>query len=319
MYEAMENIRGKVFKNIEESLIDEVMTTPKPGLVDAKDNGAHTDMDKNTFVRSARAIAPYITEMFLCGYHWRKEPESLFPAIQNIGVEAEKAMFQATQGVNTHKGAIFTMGILAAASGYDLAMNCEIFRKREQHVFSILSIAEKMMKVPMNNIFESMKGKAPKTHGEKLFAKYGEKGIRGEAEQGFPIIKDVAFPALQSYMEQYQDSMCTGNLEQDEIQNKININVLLQIMADLSDTCVLSRSDYHGLAWMQKKAKMIYELGGSFTKEGMEAIKQWNEECIRVNISPGGAADILAVTLFLWRITEDEFLKIILDNKKNRE
>ena len=319
MYEAMENIRNKIFINIEESLIDEVITTPKPGLVDEKDNGAHTDMDKNTFVRSARAIAPYIAEMFLCGYHWRKEPEGLFPAIKNIGMEAEKAMFQVTQGVNTHKGAIFTMGIIAAASGYDLSVNCETFRKKEQHVFSILSISEKMMKEPMKDIFESMKDKVPKTHGEKLFAKYGEKGIRGEAEHGFPIIKDVAFPALQSHMERYHDLMYIKNLKKDEIQNKININVLLQIMANLSDTCVLSRSNYNGLAWVQKKAKMIYELGGAFTKEGIEAIKQWNEECIYANISPGGAADILAVTLLLWRITENEFLELILADKKNKE
>lgn len=100
------------------ALMAEVGATPKPGLVDRHDSGAHTDMDYDTFAASTTAIVPYLARMFEAGYTWEsKDFNALFESIRPIGIEAEKAMFAATDGVNTHKGMIFSMGTIAAAAG----------------------------------------------------------------------------------------------------------------------------------------------------------------------------------------------------------
>ena len=102
----------------QEALLEEVYTTPKPGLVDCHDTGAHTDMDCQTFEKSAAAIAPYIAAMYELGGRWMDAPQGLFCALRPLGLQAEQAMLAATDGVNTHKGAIFTFAILAAAAGH---------------------------------------------------------------------------------------------------------------------------------------------------------------------------------------------------------
>mgnify|MGYP000647695708 CR=1 FL=1 len=94
--------------------MEEVYTTPKPGLVDREDTGAHTDMDCQTFQKSTEAIAEDLAAMFEAGYSWEADPETLFPLLRERGKKTEEKMFAATGGVNTHKGIIFTIGILAA-------------------------------------------------------------------------------------------------------------------------------------------------------------------------------------------------------------
>ena len=121
-----EKLFAKIEFCIRNALLKEVGTTPKPGLVDLHDTGAHKDMDYDTFVKSTYAIKPYILRMAVEGFHWNHELKNLFPHIREIGKQAEKAMFQATDGVNTHKGIIFTMGILATAAGYELKTNGHI-------------------------------------------------------------------------------------------------------------------------------------------------------------------------------------------------
>lgn len=274
----------KIKKCIEKALLDEVMTTPKPGLVDLKDSGAHKDMDFYIFEKSTYAISPYLASMFYEGHIWRESLEQLFPTIRKIGAEAETAMFRATNGVNTHKGIIFTMGILSASAGY-LYQN-----QKHLRVEDILEIAKKMTRQKMKEEFEKMRQREPVTHGEILFHKYGEKGIRGQAEEGFPIIHEIAYPMLKQQREKHY-SPSTANL-----------NVLLSIMCKLTDTNILTRSDYKGLLWVQQEAERILKMGGASTQKGYQALIQMNQECILRNISPGGAADILAATLFLEQI-----------------
>ena len=96
-------------------LLEEVRTTPKPGLVDLHDSGAHRDMCYQTFVDSTHAIVPYLAEMAEAGWRHDGDLKGVFPAIRPVGVKAEQAMFAATGGVNTHKGMIFSLGIIAPA------------------------------------------------------------------------------------------------------------------------------------------------------------------------------------------------------------
>ena len=103
---------------IKSTILGEVYTTPKPGLVDRHDNGAHHDMNVYTFERSADAITPIWQKMFLKDISGKGISRTFFPRIRRTGVLAEKAMFRATGQVNTHKGLIFTMGILSACAGH---------------------------------------------------------------------------------------------------------------------------------------------------------------------------------------------------------
>lgn len=264
------------------ALMGEVYTTPKPGLVDRADTGAHSDMDVQTFERSSEAITPYLSRMFYCGTGWLGSPEGLFGEIRKIGIQAEKAMFEATDGVNTHKGLIFTMGILCAAAG-----NCY----QKKHCFDtdrILELAAEMTEKPLEEEFKKMETHAPQTHGELLYRKYGEKGIRGEAQKGFPILKNVALPTLRS----------TRILGLDA--NRSNITVLLAVMSKLNDTNVWSRGSREEMEWLKKQAEKILAQGGALLGSGIEKVEELNELCIQKNLSPGGAADILAAGLFLY-------------------
>ncbi|MDO4556339.1 MAG: triphosphoribosyl-dephospho-CoA synthase, partial [Lachnospiraceae bacterium] len=118
---------AKVIGNLaEKAMLDEVFTTPKPGLVDCYSNGAHLDMDLSLFCKSAKAITPHMTQMALLGADSVNLNTNLFQKIRKIGIEAEKAMFHATNGVNTHKGMIFSMGVFSTVAGYCFRHNYQL-------------------------------------------------------------------------------------------------------------------------------------------------------------------------------------------------
>ena len=285
-----EKLFAKIEFCIRNALLKEVGTTTKPGLVDLHDTGAHKDMDYDTFVKSTYAIKPYIFRMAVEGFHWNHELKNLFPHIREIGKQAEKAMFQATDGVNTHKGIIFTMGILATAAGYELKTNGHI------DVIKVLDTAKEMVEDDMNRELEEMVYKDPETHGEEIYFQYGVKGIREEARSGFPVIRNTAYLKMRKYR------ICGYP------QNLSNIEVLLHIMKQLTDTNVLSRGNMEELWWVQNTAQSIINRGGAFSEAGKRAIARMNRDCILKNISPGGAADMLAATIFLCQM-EEEFTK----------
>ncbi len=278
------------------ALVEEVLTTPKPGLVDLHDRGAHRDMDWKLFVKSADAISPYLGKMCVIGYNWELSLPHLFKSIRAIGTQAECAMLKQTGGVNTHKGAIFTMGILMAAVGYSLRKNGKV------DTACIFRYAKEMTAEAVEQDFAEMKERQKRlvrtkeagrqTAGEYLYLNMGIEGIRGEAREGFPIIRKVAYPLMKQY------------IAEGMAQNERNINVLLAVMEELTDTNILSRSGYdlRVLEQVKRTAGEIRKLGGASTETGMEALRSWNLSCIHENLSPGGAADILSATVFLIRV-----------------
>lgn len=264
------------------ALLGEVYTTPKPGLVDCHDTGAHRDMDVHTFERSTEAITPYIARMFYRGYNWSGSEKELFARIRKIGLQAEQAMYESTDGINTHKGLIFTMGILAAAAGNYY---------QQEHSFDTEKILKKVSTMTTDLLeeeFQRMAEREPVTHGEILFREYGEKGIRGEAQKGFPIIEKIALPVLRSTRRMGMDT------------NRSNIQVLLSIMAELNDTNVWSRGSYQEMQWLKEQAAEICSQGGVFFETGIRKVEKLNRLCIEKKLSPGGAADLLAASLFLY-------------------
>lgn len=262
------------------------MTTPKPGLVDQNDTGAHCDMDIQTFIISIGAIAGYLIEMADTGLGWEEPAGLLFPELRKIGVQAEQAMLQATRGVNTHKGAIFSMGLAAAAAG--------LYFRRFGFVDAgeMLLLCREICGSWLQQDFARIKRCAPRTHGEFLYVRYGERGIRGEAQEGFPVIREVTLPKMKEWT-------ALGYA-----RNEINIQVLLHLLSAVNDTNILARSDYETLAWVKRQAVAALSKGGAFTEEGVESVRRMNAAFIKRNISPGGCADLLALTMFADRMEQ---------------
>lgn len=304
---------------VRNALLGEVYATPKPGLVDRRDTGAHRDMNYETFLASTEAITPYMVRMFAEGMDATAAghtPEEVFQAIRGIGLEAEQAMYAATDGVNTHKGMIFTMGIVLAAAGILYA------RDGYGTVDAILDMARQMTARSMAEDFRKMLAHPPKTHGERLFRTYGERGIRGQAMEGFPILRDTAVPWLQRFQNICTDAELqrdiaaqatlrrgllqdTGSMHAEHFENAVHVSTLIAIMSVLNDTNVFIRSSYEDMCWLQAESSTILGMGAMFTEEGVRAIEALNMACIEKNISPGGAADILAVAILLLKLTED--------------
>ena len=267
----------------QEALLEEVYTTPKPGLVDCHDTGAHTDMDCQTFEKSAAAIAPYIAVMYELGGRWRDAPQGLFCALRPLGLQAEQAMLAATDGVNTHKGAIFTFAILAAAAGHCAVQDVRLTPQL------IGAYAAKMTQEPLEREFAAIHGRMPKTHGEVLYCKYGIKGVRGQAQQGFPVITNLLCSLLQELRRQGCDPQ------------RVNLQLLLE------NTCILSRGTSDDLAWIQRQAAALLAQGGAFAPDAAQKLLALNTSCVQRNISPGGSADFLAAALFLEKLIRREY------------
>lgn len=259
------------------ALMQEVNTTPKPGLVDRNNRGAHPDMDMRHFFASANALRPFFCRFAEAGYLDRDlAPRDTFGKLRQIGKEAEKAMFAATGGVNTHKGAIFSLGLLCAAAG---RLGPENWQAEQ-----ILSEAAAMAQGVVVTDFAGITAANAKTAGERLYAQHGITGIRGQAEAGFPAIKNLGLPKLKE------------GLQKGLSLNDAGATTLLHLLTVTEDTNLINRSDLQTLHDVQTQMTTLLQDAPFPTREQIEALdKQFMEK----NLSPGGAADLLAATFFL--------------------
>ena len=266
-----------------QSLLYEVSATPKPGLVDRDNSGAHQDMDFFTFMASSAALPFYFFHCAVKGLEYTAgNPLELFKELRPIGMEAEKNMFKATGGVNTHKGLIFSLGIICAA-----ASCCSAEHKiKRLGVDSICRKIAAMTEGISRRELESLDKTAGLTHGEILYRKYGFKGIRGEAEQGFPTVRTYSLPLFRNLKSLNQYSF-----------NDLLVQVLLHLMTVTEDTNVAARHDQDTLNYVKQYSLKALEAGGMFSPVGRRIVYQMDNEFIKRNISPGGAADLLAVTI----------------------
>ena len=263
------------------ALLEEVGTTPKPGLVDLLDSGGHTDMDHHTFEASAYALQPYFGRMAELGSVWEGSLPRLFAEVRMIGLEAEEAMFSATKGVNTHKGMLFSVGVLSAASAYALS------HYNSTDTDLLCSLATGMTRQTLEDEFTQILTKNIKTHGEQLYANQGIKGIRGEVIDGFVSVRTLSLPWYREYLKQGRNP------------NLARLQVLLTLMANVTDTNVLYRHDKKTQRYVHQSAHHILEEGGAFTEKGMALIEKLDKTFSEKRISCGGCADLLGVTIFL--------------------
>ena len=254
------------------ALVEEGYTTPKPGLVDLKNTGAHRDMTVQTFLYSAAALQPYFREMAELG---RTLPqEALLPALRASGIRAEAAMFKATDGVNTHKGALFSLGILGGCAGRFLAMN------RRPAAEDLCGLAADLTR----GICARELGVGDETHGQGVFRKYGARGIRGEAESGFASVRMYSLPRFRQ------------ELERGTEYGEAAVKALLSLISRVPDTTVLHRRGEKIAAWAAEEAARC------LADYREDTVLELDRAFIRENVSHGGCADLLAVTIFLHRL-----------------
>ncbi|WP_455425929.1 triphosphoribosyl-dephospho-CoA synthase [Dryocola sp. LX212] len=261
-----------------QSMIEEARLSPKPGLVDSRGNGAHHDLTLSLMERSARSLSPTFHALAL--QSWKRPADiALRQLVGRLGREGEAQMMEATGGVNTHRGAIWALGLLVSAAA---------MHGMEGSSEEIAASAAKLAGLPDSS--------APKIFSKGLRAtrRYQVPGAREEAQQGFPHVMRLALPQLRRSRE-------AGATEQ-----QARLDALMAIMTSLSDTCVLSRAGLVGLETMQNGARSVLAAGGTAQAAGHEALAKLDKQMLALNASPGGAADLLAATLLMDRIACDE-------------
>lgn len=239
----------------------ELDTTPKPGLVDKRDNGAHRDMDHALMLRSIRALHPYFIRLAQLGC---SSPQPPHDDIVRIGIEAERAMFEATGGVNTYKGALFSMGLaVIAAGGAALCHNTNAMSS------SIAALASR---------FPITKG----THGSEAKTKACLKGALDNARDGYRMLFEAWLPFYET---------CIESADPYALHK-----TLLRIMCDLDDTNIVYRTSLATMLQVKEESKQLLQ---SFSIMGLETM---NSKFMRCNISPGGSADMLSLVVFLYSV-----------------
>lgn len=249
------------------ALKQELDLTPKPGLVDTHDNGAHNDMDYAIMLNSIKALRPYFAQLAVISYS-DCLPETA--QLQSMGIDAEKKMLAATNGVNTHRGALFSMGLAVVAACHTLATDCGS-NFLDQWSKIVASIASQM---PGSD----------NSHGNSIKAQHNVAGALDIARTGYSEL-------VSKRLEYYCD-----NCNDEHIKHK----TLLLIMCSLDDTNVIHRAGFEMAQQVKKETAHLLE---NFSIEGLE---QMNQSFIARNISPGGAADMLSLTLFLSTLTKQE-------------
>ncbi|EWC39654.1 triphosphoribosyl-dephospho-CoA synthase [Pseudomonas stutzeri] len=260
-----------------QALVDEADLSPKPGLVDRRGNGAHDDLHLGLMHASANALWPTFKAMADAALVIGEVGQPLREALGQLGRDGEVEMLRVTGGVNTHRGAIWALGLLSAAAALESAA-----RSARPIAASAAALARLSDPAAPAN---------PDSHGARVCRIYGVLGAREQAQHGFPAVIEQGLPQLHA-------SRRAGAGEQNA-----RLDALLAIMSDLTDTCVLHRAGREGLTRMQAGARAVLDAGGCASLAGRRRLRALEGEMLSLRASPGGAADLLAATLFLDRLT----------------
>lgn len=256
-----------------EALLAELDTWPKPGLVSPFDNGSHEDMDYGTFLRSIAALQPFYVEFAMAGAMGAEMDE-----LRRIGRLAETAMLDATGGVNTHRGAVFALGLLCAAAGAHGTPGSPVRLAR--------MVGTRWGK-------DILRGPIPlNSHGSGALRRFGAGGARAEAASGFPHALMIGLPALRA------GRVLAGD------EDAARAYAFFVLLASVEDTNLLHRGGAEGLAGARWAALDFLLAGGVGRKDWLDHAMAVHRRFVARRLSPGGSADLLAVTIFLDRIGE---------------
>ena len=256
----------------QQAILLEISLTPKPGLVDKFSNGSHADMNYQTFINSTTAISPWFAELVHEGFTFNdRDLMKVLPLIRNIGLSMESAMYEATRNVNTQKGIIFLMGLSLFACGKHFSQTDRFIIGDFRSI--IRDVCKDLVKSELAENSDT-----GKSHGEKIFRKYGFSGARGEAESGFATVFEYGLPQMKGVT---------------ELNDEVLIKAFLAIAANNNDTNILYRSNADVLENFKKLCKKAL---ADFNEQSYSEVIDF---CKSENISPGGSADLLAVTIFV--------------------
>ena len=262
-----------------QALIAEAELTPKPGLVDRRGAGAHTDLSLAIMKRSALTIEPYLYQMAVISSRTHRS-QALREQLAVIGRDAERAMLKATNGSNSHKGAIWILGLLISAA----AMQDE----GQVPASRIAATAKKIAS------FADRSTPRLVSHGDIVARMFGVAGARGEAVRGFPHVVDLGLPMLRS-------KRASGATE-----HVARLDTLLSIMSRLDDTCLLYRGGKTALVAAKEGAIAVARSGGNGTAIGRQQLLRLDHYLLDLGVSPGGSGDLLAATLFLDAVEREQ-------------
>lgn len=268
------------------ALMYEVSISPKPGLVDRFNNGSHNDMTFFTFVDSVLSFESYFKQYYELGRELSDSSDVtlLFSGSRTIGIQAEKSMFEATHGINTHKGANFSFALMLVAIGYMVERH-HLTHWSESDTQDMFQLIQQMTQDILLKDFDDIHLKTQLSHGEKLFVQHGITGIRGEAVSGYPILRDTLMPFLRSFNTQLT--------EYDLLKG------LLLVMGHIEDGNIIHRGGFS--AWEQVKAESIDLFNEPLNQdEFLKAMHDFDAKLIDRHLSPGGAADALGLGIFLY-------------------
>jgi triphosphoribosyl-dephospho-CoA synthase len=252
-------------------LLLELKTHPKPGLVSHVDAGSHADMDADTLRRGATALEPYLYALVKAGAR-----NNGMGRLRMIGIEAEAAMLAATGGVNTHRGAVFGLGLLCAASGSRLSGTVE----------ADLPLGSVVARLWGREILEGPA--TPRSHGAEVRRRYGAGGARCEAAGGFRSVYDIGLPALKE-----------GSLTAPADAQAVRVHACFSLIATVEDTNLLHRGGTSGLKFAQCATRSFLDRGGISQHDWREQARAVHEAFVARGLSPGGSADLLAMSLFV--------------------
>ena len=252
-------------------LLMELETWPKPGLVSHVDNGSHDDMDADTFRRSAAALRPYFQDLAAAA-----ADGCSMGRLRAIGMEAEAAMLAATSGINTHRGAIFGLGLLCAAAG---ARAGGLIRVE-------LSLGDVVSRLWGRSILDGLV--LLHSHGSAARRQFRAGGARAEAAQGFPSVYQIGLPALRRAARAVRDDV-----------EAARVQTCFALIASVEDTNLLHRGGLDGLRFARRSTRHFLETGGVRRTGWRERARSVHEKFVARHLSPGGSADLLAMTLFV--------------------
>ena len=284
------------------SLLDELYTTPKPGLVDLANCGAHTDMDVPLFEKSAECLRPYFRDAVMLGMNGCGMKE-----LRDRGLEAEREMFRVTSGVNTHKGIIYSMGLMLAGMGRVLAEAESLPDGSEDDSFDVTEAQarEYAAELAKQDAEERLAASAasPETNGGKVLSVYGAEGAVREAASGFPHAAYCA-SRLRYYTERAENTEKVMETVPDDghaVSRRAGVLAFCDCMAGLEDTNLLHRGGKEGLDFARNEAARIGSLPDF--DERISELARLDKLMTERNLSPGGSADMLALAYLTerWR------------------
>lgn len=263
----------------QEALLKEVHLSPKPGLVDQWDTGSHADMDLTTFLLSIIAITPYLDKFYAYGIvHSSMDSASFLAGIRPLGVECEEAMLTATGQINCHRGAIFAFGLILATMGrlYD----------EDVKLPNIETISKEIACICYGLVERELVPHHGHSMGERLFQEFGLTGARGEAESGYALVRNNALPY-------YLHCISRGYTQEHAL-----LEVMLYLFSVNNDTNIVARGGMPALLFVKTQAQELLSNCPMSKIDLISELKVFNQKMVDLHLSPGGSADLLAVTYF---------------------